>query len=60
MKHTVKSQKRKALRGTLRLPGLSKDIVIRKKIGEGASCLCYDVQAKAPGDEEKHMLLKQF
>ncbi len=60
MKHTVKSQKRTALRGTLRLPGLSKDIVIRKKIGEGASCLCYDVRAKAPGDEEKHMLLKQF
>ena len=60
MKDTVKSRKRKALRGTLRLPGLSKDIVIRKKIGEGASCLCYDVRAKAPGDEEKHMLLKQF
>ena len=60
MKDTVKSQKRKALRGTLRLPGISKDIVIQKKIGEGASCICYDVRTKAPGDEDKHMLLKQF
>ncbi len=60
MKDTIKSQKRKALRGTLRLPGISKDIVIKKRIGEGASCICYDVRAKAPGDEEKHMLLKQF